>query len=280
MRARAMLTPEAGGAWDFRLVQAGRARLLLDGATVLDGFANPPPPGPEIFGSGSQPLTATVRLDAGRPVELVIEFANIGAGLISGVMVGWSPAPPDELIDRAAEAAARADVAVVVVGTGAEWESEGFDRVSMDLPGAQDELVERVLAANPHTVVVVNSGSPVTMAWADRVSAIVQIWFGGQEMAASLVDVLLGDAEPGGRLPTTFPDRLSTTRPTATSRLRTVACATARASSSATGGTRPTICPPGSPSATDCPIRPSASASHGLRRPRSVRASRSSSRCR
>jgi beta-glucosidase len=208
VRARATLTPEATGACTFRLVQAGRARLLLDGVTVLDGFAQPPPPGPEIFGTASLPLAATVSLEAGRPVELVIEFANTGAGRISGVKVGGSPAPPEDLMDRAVAAAAGADVAVVVVGTGAEWESEGFDRTSMDLPGAQDELIERVLAANPNTVVVLNTGSPVTMPWADRVPAIVQVWFGGQEMAGGLVDVLLGDAEPGGRLPTTFPERL------------------------------------------------------------------------
>jgi len=207
-RARASLVPDAGGPWAFQLVQAGRARLVLDGVTVLDGFARAPGPGPEIFGSGSQPLEATVTVEAGRPIELVIEFDNAGAGLISGVKVGASPAPPEDLLERAVVAASRADVAVVVVGTGAEWESEGFDRTTMDLPGRQDELVERVLAANPNTVVVLNTGSPVTMAWADRVPAIVQVWFGGQEMAAGLLDVLLGDAEPGGRLPTTFPQRL------------------------------------------------------------------------
>ena len=78
----------------------------------------------------------------------------------------------------------------------------------MDLPGAQDELVARVVAANPNTVVVVNTGAPVTMAWADDARAVLQAWFGGQEMANALADMLVGDAEPGGRLPTTFPVRL------------------------------------------------------------------------
>jgi beta-glucosidase len=94
------------------------------------------------------------------------------------------------------------------VGTTREWESEGFDRTSMDLPGDQDALVSQVAAANPRTVVVVNTGSPVTMPWADQVGALLQIWFGGQEMAGGLADVLLGEAEPGGRLPTTFARKL------------------------------------------------------------------------
>jgi beta-glucosidase len=105
-------------------------------------------------------------------------------------------------------AAAAADAAVVIVGTNDDWESEGHDRESMDLPGAQDELVERVIAANPRTVVVVNAGSPVTMDWAERAPAVLDIWFGGQEMAGGLADVLTGAAEPSGRLPTTFPVRL------------------------------------------------------------------------
>jgi beta-glucosidase len=78
----------------------------------------------------------------------------------------------------------------------------------MDLPGCQDEMVARAVAVNPNTVVVVNTGSPVTMDWADAAPAIVQAWFGGQEMGNALAEVLFGDAEPGGRLPTTFPERL------------------------------------------------------------------------
>ena len=115
--------------------------------------------------------------------------------------------PPD-LLDRAVAAAADADLAIVVVGTNDDWESEGHDRTSLDLPGDQDELVTRVLAANPRTVVVLNSGAPVALDWADHVPALLQMWFGGQEMANAMVDVLSGLAEPGGRLPTTFPRRL------------------------------------------------------------------------
>jgi beta-glucosidase len=112
---------------------------------------------------------------------------------------------------RAVTAAAEAAVAVVVVGTNADWETEGEDRTTMDLPGAQDELIRRVAAVNPRTVVVVNAGSPVTMPWLDDVAAVLQVWFPGEEFGEALADVLFGVEEPGGRLPITFPRRLEDT---------------------------------------------------------------------
>ena len=119
-----------------------------------------------------------------------------------------APGSDDDLLAQAVEAAGAADLALVVVGTNDDWESEGHDRVSLALPGRQDELLTRVLAANPNTVVVVNTGAPVDMDAMDGARAVVQGWFGGQEMADALVDVLLGDAEPSGRLPMTIPRRL------------------------------------------------------------------------
>src|SRR5690606_21994931 len=101
-----------------------------------------------------------------------------------------------------------ADAAVVVVGTTDEWETAGHDRSTIELPGDQDELVRRVAAVNDRTVVVVNAGAPVAMPWADEVAAIVIPFFGGLEMADAVVDVLVGEADPGGRLPVTFPHRV------------------------------------------------------------------------
>src|SRR5689334_18319247 len=111
-------------------------------------------------------------------------------------------------MERAVAAARDADVAVVFVGTSHEYESEGFDRTSFALPGRQDELVRRVAAVNPRTVVVVNSGTVVHLPWADDVAACLQVWFGGQEMDGAIADVLVGSAEPAGRLPVTIPTQL------------------------------------------------------------------------
>ena len=96
----------------------------------------------------------------------------------------------------------------MVAGLTREWESEGFDRENMKLPGAQDELIARVAAANPRTVVVVNTGSAVEMPWVTDVPAILQQWYGGQDAGNALADVLFGDVNPSGKLPTTFPRRL------------------------------------------------------------------------
>ncbi|MDN2500927.1 glycosyl hydrolase, partial [Nocardia nova] len=102
-----------------------------------------------------------------------------------------------------------AEVAVVVVGTTEQLESEGRDRTTLALPGRQNDLVAAVAAVNPRTVVVVNSGAPVEMPWRDDVAAVLLSWFPGQEFGAALADVLTGAAEPGGRLPTTWPKELA-----------------------------------------------------------------------
>ena len=156
-------------------------------------------------------MDAVIDLVAGRATKLVLEFRRADRGWMHGARVGFKRVPPEDLLERAVEAARAADVALVVVGTNNDWESEGHDRTSLDLPGNQAELIARVCEANPRTIVVTNTGAPVTMAWADGVPAILQIWFGGQEMADALVDVLLGDSEPSGRLAVTYPEHIEHT---------------------------------------------------------------------
>jgi beta-glucosidase len=204
-------TPQVGGAHEFAVHGSGVFTLAVGGVTVFDG-----PVFPEDADLASAFLHPTERrvavdLTAGAPVEVVLT-QHIPAGgmteFVSFTLGHAAPGPdPDELIAEAVRVAAGADVAVVVVGTTEEVESEGFDRVSLALPGRQDELVTRIATANPRTVVVVNAGSPVEMPWAQDVAAILLTWFPGQEAGAALADVLLGEAEPGGRLPTTWPRR-------------------------------------------------------------------------
>jgi beta-glucosidase len=208
LQARGVIEPTVTGPHRLTLAQSGRARVRIDGTVVLDGVTEPPPRGTSFLGMGSQEIETTVDLEAGRRTEVVVEYSSAGSGRVHAVKVGCVPVPPPDLLDRAVAAARHADAAIVVVGTTREWESEGFDRTSLHLPGDQDDLVARIAAVNPNTVVVVNTGSPVAMPWVDEVGAILQVWFGGQEMSGGLVDVLLGDVDPGGRLPTTFPRRL------------------------------------------------------------------------
>ena len=140
-------------------------------------------------------------------VKAIVKEAGVpeALGAVS-IMVGEVARNEDPklLIAQAAEAASLADVAIVVVGTNSAVESEGFDRKSIKLPGYQDDLVRAVARANLNTVVVVNAGSPVDMPWRDDVAAILVCWFGGQELGPALSNVLMGHAEPSGRLPTTW----------------------------------------------------------------------------
>jgi beta-glucosidase len=100
------------------------------------------------------------------------------------------------------EAAQTADVAIVFAG---EQLGEGMDKTSLGLPGNQDELIEAVAARSPHTIVVLNTSTPVAMPWLDRVDAVLEAWYPGQESGAGIAALLFGDANPGGRLPITFP---------------------------------------------------------------------------
>jgi beta-glucosidase len=120
-----------------------------------------------------------------------------------GCRIGYKEEQKQDYLQEAVDAAKAADVTVVIVGLDEEWESEGYDRQTMDLPkdGSQDRLVEAVLAANPRTIVVNQSGSPVTMPWADKVPAIIQGWYQGQEAGNALADVLFGFKNPSGKLP-------------------------------------------------------------------------------
>jgi beta-glucosidase len=192
----------------------GRFRLTVDGATVLDERLTLPPGADPVEGLMRPPQTsAGVPLAAGQEVELVLRHepsssAGFGDSAVHMLVfqLNVERAGDDEAeIAEAVALAAESDVAVVVVGTTEEVESEGFDRATLALPGRQDELVRRVAAANPRTVVVVNAGAPVLLPWADEVPAVLLTWFPGQEFGAALADVLTGAAEPGGRLPVTWP---------------------------------------------------------------------------
>ncbi|GAB3972133.1 glycoside hydrolase family 3 C-terminal domain-containing protein [Actinoallomurus acanthiterrae] len=203
--------PEATGRTHLGVASVGRSTIFVDGAVVLEADLTG---GDTIMGAGlfAPPSTsAPVHLTADRPVLLrvVHDLTSRVGGRTSSVSLSFGVEvradDEDAEIARAVEAARTAEVAVVVVGTTAKVESEGVDRTSLVLPGRQDELVRAVAAVNPRTVVVVNSGAPVLMPWRDQVAAILLTWFPGQDFGHALADVLLGVAEPGGRLPTTWP---------------------------------------------------------------------------
>ncbi|MCR6488461.1 glycoside hydrolase family 3 C-terminal domain-containing protein [Amycolatopsis sp. OK19-0408] len=182
--------------------------LTVDGAEVLDAVTDADG---DLLGAAflaPPAVTAAVGF-AGGAAEIVVRYTS-GAGPdlpLRAVTFGTAtvPADADAEIAAAAALAAGSDVALVVVGTGETIESEGFDRTSLALPGRQDDLVRAVAAANPRTVVLVNSGAPVLLPWRDEVAAVLFGWFGGERFGEAVADVLLGVREPGGRLPASWP---------------------------------------------------------------------------
>ncbi|MCC9196557.1 glycoside hydrolase family 3 C-terminal domain-containing protein [Arthrobacter sp. zg-Y820] len=127
------------------------------------------------------------------------------------VLSADSPCAEEDLADMAAAAAAAADTAVVFLGLPETAESEGFDRTTLELPGPQLELLDAVVTANPRTIVVLSNGGAVTTEWAAAVPAVLEAWLPGEAGGSAVADVLLGRAEPGGRLAETIPHRLADT---------------------------------------------------------------------
>ncbi|KAJ4355204.1 hypothetical protein N0V95_003164 [Ascochyta clinopodiicola] len=218
-KVKSILTPKSTGNHSFSFASVGPGRMYLDGQLFIDNW-DWTEEGEAMF-SASQDVLKSIHLTADTPVEILIESTSevrpsskvsiIGRRYdYGGCRIGYQEEDKIDRLQEAADTARDADVAVLVVGLDAEWESEGYDRQTMDLPkdGSQDRLIEAVIAANPRTIVVNQSGTPISMPWSSKAPAILQAWYQGQEAGNALADVLLGNASPSGKLPTTFPVRI------------------------------------------------------------------------
>lgn len=200
LRLEGTMTVPDAGAYQLHLRSMGRARLFVNGVVVIDHWV--------AEGVVDRQTAVTLNLDPANPISILVEYITDPASRWRTLRLGCIPPLADDTIQAAVDLAAQADAAIVVAGLTREWEGEGFDRIDMRLPRRQDELISRVAAVNPRTVVVLNAGSPVEMPWVDEVTAVLQQWFGGQDAGHALADVLFGDVNPSGKLPTTFPKRL------------------------------------------------------------------------
>lgn len=200
-----LLEVSATGSHRFGVLGVGPCRVVVNGQVVADNWTNPQP-GQGFFEKASQEVVGETHLETGSMAEVIVEWSRGDDEQLAGLRFGYQ-APVDEgtMFEEAVALAVEADAAVVVVGLTAEWETESHDRSSFALPGRQDELVRRVAAVNDRTVVVVNAGGPIAMPWIDDVGAALLAWYPGQEFGHALADVVLGLAEPGGRLPVSFP---------------------------------------------------------------------------
>ncbi|KAL2883734.1 hypothetical protein SGCOL_000881 [Colletotrichum sp. CLE4] len=212
------LVPERSGEWDFGLSVHGTGELFIDGKLVVSNVENQRL-GSSFLGCGTVEETGTMHLEAGQSYRVLVRFGCSATSKVkaSGTVdfgqggVRFSGCPklePAVAIQEAVEVAKSVDQVVVCTGLSGEWESEGFDRTTMALPPGTDELVAAVLAANPNTAVVVQSGTPVSMPWIDQAGAVLHAWFGGNESGNGIADVLFGEVNPAGKLPLTMPRRV------------------------------------------------------------------------
>ncbi|RDW93780.1 beta-glucosidase H [Aspergillus mulundensis] len=209
-------TPDQSGVWDFGLTVFGTANLYINDNLVIDNTSNQVK-GTSFFGKGTREETGSLTMTAGQTYKIRIEFGsantttmkttgmvNFGGGAANlGASLRMDA---EEMVIRAVKAAKEADYAVICTGLNQDWESEGFDRSHMDLPPGIDKMISRVLEiAADKTVIVNQSGTPVTMPWESKAKSIVHAWYGGNETGHGIADVLLGDVNPCGKLSLSWP---------------------------------------------------------------------------
>jgi len=203
------LVPTETGVHTLSVDHTGTCRVWLDGQQLIDHTQEQT----NNFFENSL-ASSKVTLSAGKTAEIRIEYVRPAGVHFPHIrfLFGFTPDPAvDNRMDRAVKAAADADLALVFVGYSEGYESEGNDRPHMDLTGRQNELVSEIARVNPNTVVVINAGSPVTMPWVDEVKAVLLAYYPGLEGGTAITRVLLGEVNPSGKLPVTFPKRLQDT---------------------------------------------------------------------
>lgn len=199
MRVEGFFTPKETGIHTLALQAIGWGKLYLDEKLIIDHSSDKD--------MGKQ-VVAKLKLKGGESYAIKLEYYWQGNPMSRSALIGHQPPHAENLIEDAVKLAKKSDVVILIAGLNKEWETEGVDRVDMKLPGAQNELIERVVKANKNTIVVLNAGSPVEMPWIEKVPAVMQLWYNSQEQGNALADILFGDENPSGKLPTTFPIRL------------------------------------------------------------------------
>lgn len=216
--ADGFFTPSESGLWDFGLSVTGTAELFVDGKLLISNVKHQKP-GSSFLGTGTVEEMGHIELKAGQSYRITVQWGCAKtstlkrAGTVDfghgGLRFSASKRiDTKNAIREAAKLASQVDQVVLFAGLSGEWESEGEDRETMDLPPHTDDLISEVLDANPNTVIVIQSGTPVTMPWIKKAKAVIQAWYGGNETGHGIADIIYGDVNPSGKLPLTFPKRV------------------------------------------------------------------------
>ena len=209
-----LTVPNEGDYWLNIQAMGGSASLIMDGKTLINlgGFLTPQPRYGRLHATdGNGPLPTTdglangrnlVHLTAGAHTLKVVETADVSGDPVQ-IRLNWvTPAQAQANHDAAVEAAKEAQTAVVFA-----WAGSGDD-LSKPLPEGQDQLIDDVTAVNPNTIIVLNASQPVAMPWLDKAKAVLDMWYPGDRGGYATANVLLGNVDPGGKLPFTWPQSI------------------------------------------------------------------------
>ncbi|CAN6626001.1 hypothetical protein TRVA0_010S02520 [Trichomonascus vanleenenianus] len=210
--------PESDGDYEFGLIVCGSGQLFVDDKLVVDNTTNQRR-GESFMGISTVEEKGTISLKKGQKYKISCYYgsgrtstlpdSDIPGGLGGACQFGFRKVQSiEETLAEAERVAKEVDQVILSVGLTKEYESEGYDRTHMDLPENVDKLVDVVTKANPNTVVVLQSGTPVSLPWIEKVPALVQAWYGGNETGNAIADVVFGDVNPSGKLPLTYPKRV------------------------------------------------------------------------
>jgi beta-glucosidase len=186
------------GLYTFSVTGTGAAALTLDGHPAVT----------DLVTHDTGTWSGAIRLRAGHHYNLVLDWTPVSdaTSLDVASYLGLGMAYVGGAVARAVALARRSSAAVVFA---ADYTAETFDRPNLELPGDQNALISAVAAANPRTIVVLNTDGPVVMPWLSKVQAVVEDWYPGEEDGAAIAAVLTGEVDPSGHLPVTFPTSLA-----------------------------------------------------------------------
>ncbi|KAK6202383.1 beta-glucosidase [Scheffersomyces amazonensis] len=208
--------PDETAEYEFGASCLGTAQVFVDDVLIADNKTKQTKGDAFFLGMGTREERGSVQLEKGKSYNVRVEFGTAptytleggpveAGGVYFGIRI---KSTPEVEIKKAVELSKSVDKVIVVAGLSKEWESEGFDRPDMDIPGFTNQLIEEIVKVNPNVIVVNQSGSPVALPWLDKVPALVHAWYGGNELGNTIADVLFGDYNPSGKLSMTFPKRI------------------------------------------------------------------------